>query len=157
MTKIIHSLWGNLSNKELKKFGLLSLIITLILGNYWMLRVMKNPIFNDLVGMEYQPYAKMGSIFVVALVVLIYSKLVDHFSKKSLFDIMCIFYAALFFFICFAIGAYKTFFNDISCNPLMKFLNIQGNIIGWLTYFILIVFHSYFLQIFNFIHCVIFF
>lgn len=136
ITKIINNLWGDLSNAELKRFGLLSVIITIILGNYWMLRVMKNPIFNDLVGMEYQPYAKMGSIFVVAFVVLIYSKLVDHFSKKSLFDIICIFYAALFFFICFATGTYKAFFSDINSNPLMNILNIQGNIIGWLAYFI---------------------
>lgn len=136
ITKIINNLWGDLSNAELRRFGLLSVIITIILGNYWMLRVMKNPIFNDLVGMEYQPYAKMGSIFVVAFVVLIYSKLVDHFSKKSLFDIICIFYSALFFFICFATGTYKAFFSDINSNPLMKILNIQGNIIGWLAYFI---------------------
>lgn len=136
ITKIINNLWGDLSNAELKRFGLLSVIITIILGNYWMLRVMKNPIFNDLVGMEYQPYAKMGSIFVVAFVVLIYSKLVDHFSKKSLFDIICIFYAGLFFFICLATGTYKAFFSDINSNPLMNILNIQGNIIGWLAYFI---------------------
>ena len=136
ITKVINNLWGDLSNTELRRFGLLSIIITIILGNYWMLRVMKNPIFNDLVGMEYQPYAKMGSIFVVAFVVLIYSKLVDHFSKKSLFDIICIFYSSLFFFICFATGAYKAFFSDINSNNLIKVLNIQGNIVGWLAYFI---------------------
>lgn len=136
ITKIIKKLWGDLSNAELKKFGLLSVIITIILGNYWMLKIMKNPIFNDLVGMEYQPYAKMGSIFVVAIVVLIYSKLVDNFSKKSLFDIICVFYAALFFFICFAIGTYKDSFSGINISPLINSLNIQGNIIGWLAYFI---------------------
>lgn len=136
ITKIINNLWGNLSNEELKRFGLLSVIITIILGNYWMLRVMKNPIFNDLVGMEYQPYAKMGSIFVAVFVVLIYSKLVDYFSKKILFDIICIFFSALFFFICFAIGEYKTFFSDMNNTHLIKILNIQGNIIGWLAYFI---------------------
>lgn len=135
-TKIIQRLWGDLSNTELKKFGLLSIIIMLILGNYWMLRVMKNPIFNDLVGMEYQPYAKMGSIFVVAFVVLIYSKLVDLFSKKTLFDIMCLTYSGLFFFVCFATGTYKVFFNDLVSSPLISFLNIPGNIIGWLAYFV---------------------
>jgi len=136
ITKIIKNLWGDLSTTELKRFGLLAVIITIILGNYWMLRVMKNPIFNDMVGMEYQPYAKMGSIFVVAFVVLIYSKLVDHFSKKSLFDIICTFYAALFFFVAFATGSCKSFFGDLDNSYLMNILNIQGNIIGWLTYFI---------------------
>ncbi len=135
-TKILKNLWGDLSKTELKRFGLLSIIITLILGNYWMLRVMKNPVFNDLVGMEYQPYAKMGSIFVVAFVVLIYSKLVDHFSKKTLFDIICIFYGGLFFFVGLSTGVYKGFFSDISASPLISFLNIPGNVIGWLAYFV---------------------
>ena len=97
----LRTLWGDLSTEELKKFSMLSCIITLILGNYWMLRVLKNPLFNDLVGMEYQPYAKMASIFVVAFIILIYSKLVDLFDKKTLFDIICTFYGAVFFFICF--------------------------------------------------------
>ena len=86
------ALWGDLSKKEFKKFGLLSFIIMLILGNYWMLRVMKNSFFNDLVGFELQPYVKISSIFIVALVLLIYSKLVDIFQKHVLFYIFCLTY-----------------------------------------------------------------
>ncbi len=132
--KIARKLWGDLSNAEFKKFGLLSIIITIILGNYWMLRVMKNPVFNDLVGMEYQPYAKMGSILVATFVVIIYSKLVDLFSKKTLFDIVCIFYAVLFFIVGLSTGTHKEFLGIINANPIISSLNLPGNFMGWVAY-----------------------
>lgn len=131
----LRALWGNLSKEEVKKFSLLSCIITIILGNYWMLRVLKNPIFDDLVGMKYQPYAKMASIFVVAFVLLIYSKLVDLYKKKTLFDIICGFYAVLFFFTCFA-TMYPEQFSMSSSSafyPLVAW--IPGKLVGWISYF----------------------
>lgn len=131
----LRTLWGDLSKSELKKFGLLSIIITIILGNYWMLRVMKNPIFNDLVGMEFQPYAKMLSMFVVAFIVLIYSKLVDIFEKKALFDILCCFYGGIFFFLSFATSfpEYFSMTPDAALYPLFSW--IPGRFVGWLSYF----------------------
>lgn len=132
----LRTLWGDLSAKEVKKFGLLSCIITLILGNYWMLRVLKNPIFNDLVGMEYQPRAKMASIFVVAFVLLIYSKLVDLFKKKALFDIFCTFYALMFFLICFATMYPEHFSMSSSSAFYPMFSWLPGKFFGWLSYFV---------------------
>ena len=140
LPRFLQTLWGNLSNKELKKFGMLSCIITLILGNYWMLRVLKNPIFNDLVGLEYQPYAKMSSIFVVAFIILIYSKLVDLFDKKTLFDIICAFYGIIFFFICFVTIYPHHFSIDSSSSIFMMIDWIPGKLIGWISYF---AFESY--------------
>jgi AAA family ATP:ADP antiporter len=131
----LRALWGDLSTDEVKKFSLLSCVITLILGNYWMLRVLKNPIFNELVGMEYQPRAKMASIFVVAFIIMIYSKLVDLFEKKTLFDILCTFYAGLFFFIAFA-TMYPDYFSLSSTSGLMPLVQwIPGKLVGWLSYF----------------------
>ena len=128
-------LWGDLSKEEVKKFSLLSCIITIILGNYWMLRVMKNPIFNDLVGMESQPYAKMVSILVVALVILVYSKLVDMYQKHVLFYIICAFYSVVFLFIGFA-TAYPEYFTMSPDSSLyFLFAWIPGKTIGWITYF----------------------
>lgn len=128
-------LWGDLSKDELKKFSLLSCIITLILGNYWMLRVLKNPIFNELVGLEYQPYAKIASIFVVAFIVLVYSKLVDIFSKQALFDIICSFYAALFFLVGFA-TLYPNLFAISESSSLYPFVQwLPGKFVGWVSYF----------------------
>lgn len=131
----LRALWGDLSKAEIKKFSLLSCIITIILGNYWMLRVMKNPIFNDLVGMEFQPYAKMVSMLVVAGVILIYSKLVDMFQKHTLFYIICSVYALIFFFLGFA-TAYPEMFA-ITPESAGYFLVswIPGRLIGWIAYF----------------------
>ncbi len=131
----LKSLWGNLSNEELKKFGLLSIIITLILGNYWMLRVLKNPFFEDFVGMEYQPYAKICSMFVVAFVVLIYSKLVDLFDKKRLFDILCTFYAGIFIFLSFATAFPSVFSLTPDASLFGLFTWFPGKAIGWISYF----------------------
>lgn len=132
---VIRALWGDLSKQELKKFGLLSLIITVILGNYWMLRVMKNAIFNDLVGLEFQPYAKMASIFVVAVVIMIYSKLVDIFQKHTLFYIICSVYAAIFFFLGFSTASPQIFSLSETSVLYPLFSWIPGSVIGWITYF----------------------
>lgn len=131
----LKALWGDLSKEEIKKFSLLSCVITLILGNYWMLRVLKNPIFDDLVGFQHQPKAKIASLFVVAFVVLIYSKLVDLFEKKTLFDIICIFYAVVFFFICFS-TMYPEHFSMSPESSLYHLVAwIPGKLIGWISYF----------------------
>ena len=129
LIRLVRSLWGNLSHEEIKKFGILSTIITLILGNYWMLRSLKNAVFNDLVGLEYQPFAKMGSLFVVAAIVLVYSKLIDILTKKRLFDVVCLFFASMFFLIAFSVLYPHYFITGSSVLP------IHGNIMGWICYF----------------------
>ena len=134
LSGFFRALWGDLSKTELKKFGFLSCIIMFILGNYWMLRVMKNSFFNDLVGFELQPYAKITSIFVVAIVILIYSKLVDLFQKHMLFYIFCGFYGLLFLFLGFATDNPETFSLSSSSSLYPYFQWIPGKFIGWLTY-----------------------
>ena len=129
LIRLVHSLWGDLSHEEIKKFGILSMIITLILGNYWMLRSLKNAVFNDLVGLEYQPFAKMASLFVVAGIVLVYSKLVDTLTKKRLFDVVCLFFASMFFLTSVSVSYPEYFLTNSSIIP------IHGNIMGWICYF----------------------
>jgi ATP:ADP antiporter, AAA family len=130
----VKALWGDLSKQELKKFGLLSCIIMFILGNYWMLRVMKNSFFNDLVGFELQPYAKMSSIAVVAIVLLVYSKLVDVFQKQTLFYIVCGFFGLLFLFLGIATEHPEMFSLSETSTLYPYFQWIPGKFIGWLTY-----------------------
>lgn len=133
--RIVKALWGDLTKEELKKFGLLSCIITLILGNYWMLRVMKNPIFNDLVGMQHQPKAKLASIFVVIMVLLVYSKMVDVFKKHTLFYIICSFYSAVFLFIGIS-SAYPESFSLSSNSSFHPYVDwLPGKLVGWAAYF----------------------
>lgn len=134
--KFLHFLWGDLSQKEVKKFSILSCIITIILGNYWMLRVMKNPIFNDLVGMSFQPYAKIFSMLTMVVVMLGYSKLVDLFGKKTLFDIVCAFYAIILMLLSI-VTTYPEYFSISNTEMPSLFSWIPGKLIGWFAYFTL--------------------
>ena len=63
LLRITRALWGDLSKEEFKKFSFLGLILMVILGNYWMLRVMKNAVFKMFVDFRvYQPWAKVLSL-----------------------------------------------------------------------------------------------
>ena len=46
MVWILRKLWGDLTDIELKKFSLLGLMMMLVIGNYWMLRITKDGLFG---------------------------------------------------------------------------------------------------------------
>ena len=96
LQKLLRVFWGDLTSDELKRFGFLSIILALIVGNYWMMRPLKDALLSDLVGFQWQPMVKIFSLFVTVFVVLIYGKLVDLFAKHKLFYILCPFYGGLF-------------------------------------------------------------
>ena len=89
-------LWGNFEDpEELKKFGYLAIIFGFIIGTYWSLRPLKDGLFSAIVGIDYQPYAKMLSLLVVAPLVIVYSKLIDTFPRQKLFYVLVGIYAVL--------------------------------------------------------------
>ena len=94
--KVFRFLWGNLSSQEIKKYGILSLTFFFTIGSYWLLRPLKDGIFKSIVGIEYQPKAKMLSLLIIIPLILFYSKLVDLVEKQKLFYIICTFYGLLF-------------------------------------------------------------
>lgn len=109
LSRFIHYFYPGISPQELRKFSLLSYIAFLIIGAYWLLRILKTTIFFKMAfpevlgwlpnqGRLLQPTAKFWSIFVVIALVLVYSKLVDLFKKHQLFYIICSFYAIIFGF-----------------------------------------------------------
>ena len=61
-TKVIRALWGDMSQEELNKFWALSATFFVLIGSYWFMRVMKDPVFTLFVGYKYQPFAKMLSL-----------------------------------------------------------------------------------------------
>ncbi len=95
--RIATALWGNFeSGDELKKFGFLASLFGLIIGTYWTLRPLKDGIFNAIVGLEdWQPTAKILSMFVVFPLVIIYSKLIDIFPRHKVFYVLISIYATL--------------------------------------------------------------
>ena len=45
----------------MKKFGILGMIFFFLIGSYWLLRTQKDAAFNAIVGLEFQPKAKILS------------------------------------------------------------------------------------------------
>jgi len=79
--------------QEQKKYGILSVVFGLIIGTYWLFRPIKDAVFFTMVGKLHQPKAKILSLFVVGVLVLLYSKLVDKFPRHKLLYGFTIFYA----------------------------------------------------------------
>lgn len=125
--------------KEVRKFSLLGLAFSLIIGSYWALRLLKNTILYKIAfpaslgwpedqGRLMQPIAKFWSPFIVIALVIIYSKLVDLFSKKKLFYLLISFYSALFSLISVALIA-RHFWGDAFLGK-----NVLAAL-GWISFF----------------------
>jgi AAA family ATP:ADP antiporter len=128
--RLIVHLYGDLTYTELRKFSLLGLTFLFIIGSYWLLRPLKDAVFFSIVGgREYQPIAKMLSVGVVALVVLVYSRLVDLLSRERLFYVVCAFFALSFFVLAVMLG-----------HPTIGLANDVASpdrLVGWYTYFLI--------------------
>jgi len=132
--KPARALWGNLSELDLKKFFVLSLSLMFTIGPYWMLRGVREALFIDLVGINWQPLGKIVSFLFIIPIVLFYSKLVDFVKKEKLFFVVYPIYIAAFLAIAFFI-AYPTHSIISFLYKIVPFLHkIPGNIVGWLSY-----------------------
>lgn len=126
-SRLIRALYGDISSEEIKKFSLLSLIFFFTIGAYWLLRPLKDGLFFKMVGKQYQPTAKMLSVFVVIAMVMIYTKLIQLVEKHKLFYIIGTFYAAIFVTVAFLLG-----------HPTIGLANTVPSAhryLGWVVYF----------------------
>jgi len=142
MIRFLRALWGDLSETELKKFSVLGAMMMLVIGNYWMLRVTKDGLFDQLVGYrQWQPVAKWMSIIVMIVAVLGYSKLLDIFKKSKLIYLFCSFYGLAFIVLSFlianpgiiAVGSSSVLYPLVSWIPS----KVPGGGIGWVAYLLL--------------------
>lgn len=117
---------SDLTTEEYKKFGFLSVILSLIVGIYWLLRPIKDALFTNMVGASFLPYAKIVSAIFLIPIILLYSKLVDAFEKRQLFYIIIPFYGC--FFLCIA------FFLNNSFSGLGNLDLHKDKILGWAVY-----------------------
>lgn len=138
-TRIIHKFWPDLDAQESKKFSILGGMFFLIIGSYWLLRLLKNTLFYKIAfpeslgwpadyGRFMQPTAKSWSPFIIIGLVLIYSKLVDLFEKHRLFYLLISIYTLLFGAITMSL-AIRHFMGDafLGKNALAA--------LGWVSYF----------------------
>jgi len=85
-------LFGDFEREEFKKFIRMGLTFTFILGAYWVIRSLKNSIFCQLVGASYLPYAKTVSLLVLIPVVMLYTKILDYYTREKAFYRISLFY-----------------------------------------------------------------
>jgi len=99
LSRLLSSMFGKFEHGELKKFGILSSILGLIIGVYWAMRPIKDSIFSSIVGIDYQPQAKWISLLVIVPLVILYGKLIDLFPRQKMFYVFVAFYglAAILF------------------------------------------------------------
>lgn len=128
LSQVARFLWGDLTAEEYKRLGLLSFAFLLIIGSYWLLRTIKDAFFDDLVGMSYQPKAKMISLLVIIPLVLGYSKLVDMVEKQTLFYIICSVYVTAF------LGIAYFYANPVAGLDVYPFNAVPGRFLGWFSY-----------------------
>ncbi|EOD26009.1 hypothetical protein EMIHUDRAFT_115320 [Emiliania huxleyi CCMP1516] len=93
---LIRFLYGELSHEALVQATFFSSLLCFIVGVYWMMRSLKDSVFASVVGLEYQPQAKMFSLVVVSVVLVAYNKIVDIVPRHRLFAVICGAYSALF-------------------------------------------------------------
>ena len=93
---VIRFLYGELSHEALVQATFFSSLLCFIVGVYWMMRSLKDSVFASVVGLEYQPQAKMFSLVVVSVVLVAYNKIVDIVPRHRLFAVICGAYSALF-------------------------------------------------------------
>lgn len=152
LQKAVNSFYPDLNRDEARKFGLLGITFFIIIGAYWLLRLLKNTIFFKVAfpeslgwaadqGSIFQPKAKMWSFVVLFVLVLIYSRLVDKVKKQQLFYILCTLYSVLFIAI-----AVVLFLKDQNGAAYVGKTVLA--VTGWSSYFIIESFGSLIVALF---------
>ncbi len=106
----------------------LSMTLFFMIGGYWLLRSLKDPVLTALCGVTAIPKAKMASVGVVLVVVSIYNRLLDNpnLPKHKLFYVFGTFYFALF-----------TLISLLLMHPTIGLANeipSYSRVLGWISY-----------------------
>lgn len=96
LDKMVKKVTGGLEGEDLLRVSWLSITLFFIVGGYWLLRSLKDPIMSVITGVEYIPQAKILSLFIVFGLVIIYNKMLDIYPKHELFYMMGLSYGAIF-------------------------------------------------------------
>ena len=95
---LARALYGEdaLKHETASEAGVFSALLCFVVGIYWMMRSLKDSVFATLIGLKYQPQAKMLSLVVCVSVLFVYNKVVDLAPRRHLFTVVCGGYACLF-------------------------------------------------------------
>ena len=141
LARLASLLWGQFQSKaEVRKFIVLGLIFFLIIGSYWALRPVKHSIFCAIVGIQYEPLAKIISLFVIIPILFGYSKLVDLYPRRTVFYLLTAVYGLLSLFFAWR-------FMQPSCG-ILSLETDPTRLIGWLWFIFVESFGSLMVSLF---------
>ncbi|KAL3790715.1 hypothetical protein ACHAWO_013534 [Cyclotella atomus] len=115
--------------EDFTKTLVLSSTLFIMIGGYWLLRSLKDPVLTALCGVGSIPKAKMLSVFVVLGVVAVYNHMLDEesgFRKEQLFYVFGSFYGTLFLIIAYLLN-----------HPTIGLANQTEDptrLLGWVSY-----------------------
>ena len=107
MTSLVHFFYPDIKQEEIKKISLLAFAFLCTIGNYWLMRLLKDLVLYKLAfpptlgwshdtGRLWIPTVKTLSPIFVLVLVMIYSKLVDMLEKHKLMYVIATFYICFF-------------------------------------------------------------
>jgi ATP:ADP antiporter, AAA family len=124
--RIAKEWFGDFSKQELKKFFLLGITFGCIIGIYWTMRTAKDAVFMSTVGREYLGWAKIASLAFLLPLVILYSRMLDHFSRHRILYFLSILY-----------GCGTLLFGLFLLHPVIGLANTAvsySRLIGWAWY-----------------------
>jgi AAA family ATP:ADP antiporter len=140
MDRAMRKITGDLDGDDFLRVLWLGGTLFFIVGGYWLLRTIKDPIISSIDGVQYIPQAKIASLFVVFGLVVVYNKMLDIYPKSQVFYMMGLFYGLLFF----AIGI-------LLLHPTIGLPNTTADpsrLLGWVSYVAIESFGSMVVQCF---------
>ena len=102
-------------------------ILCFILCGFWLLDALKDPVLAAIVGIEYQPIAKLVSVLVTFFIVCFYDYLTSAVTKSSLFHIISFTFGIIFFIISALLSDSEKGLDNHSKSP--------SRLLGWCSYF----------------------
>jgi len=108
------------------KTGLLSLLFSLIIGSFWILGSLQEPVFYHMVGREFHPQVNVISFFIIFPFLLGYLFFLGKISKYRLFLTCVAFYACFF-----SVSALLLLHPSLG---LANDVADKGRLLGWALY-----------------------
>jgi len=102
-------------------------ILSAIVAGFWLLDALKDPILASIVGIEYQPLAKVLSVAITLVVVCSYDFLTSVVDKPSLFHIISVVFGMIFMILASMLSDPHTGLDNHEKSP--------HRMLGWICYF----------------------
>jgi len=79
----IKPFFGEFEREEFKKFLRMGGIFAFIIGSFWTIGTLRNALFVTCVGITQIPYAKTTALFFLVPAIIVYTKLLDTYSREK--------------------------------------------------------------------------